>query len=378
MDLARPAHRRVYSVLEQRITTGAWPVGTRLPAEPEIAAQLGVSRGTLRRALARLRERGLVDGAPGRGSFVRSASPSPRPGRPRVGGVLVPSVARPFVGALLAAIEDELDRLGYSMLVANSGVTPAQESGRAHRMVKDGIAGLISYPIDYGTDPRLYESLTDDGVPLVFIDRYPVAFSADAVLPDNVGGAYQAVSHLADLGHRRIAFVATDNLTTTSVTERQEGYRLALAERGIPYDARLVSTSLSVNALGSPTAAGLAGPTQRVVSRFLDDAHPTAVFALHDRVAFEVYQAAAGLDLRVPEDLSLVGFDDATVIHAMLPALTSVQQPRERIGRMAARLLVDRIEGRRREVARHVLPTRLVVRASTAPASESVSAAPVV
>src|SRR3984893_5949514 len=374
MDVARPAHRRVYSVLEQRITTGAWPVGTRLPTEPEIAAQLGVSRGTLRRALGRLRERGLVDCAPGRGSYVRSASPSPRPGRPRVGGVLVPSVARPFVGALLAAIEDELHRLGYSMLVANSGVTPAQESGRARRMVKDGIAGLISYPIDYGTDPRLYESLGDDAVPLVFIDRYPVAFSADAVLPDNVGGAYRAVCHLADLGHRRIAFVATDNLTTTSVTERQEGYRLALAERGIPYDARLVSTSLSVNALGSPTSAGQAA----VVSRFLHEAQPTAVFALHDRIAFEVHQAAAGLGLRVPEDLSLVGFDDAAVIPAVLTALTSVQQPRERIGRMAARLLVDRIEGRRQEVARPVLPTRLVVRASTAPASAPASVAPVV
>jgi DNA-binding LacI/PurR family transcriptional regulator len=349
-------------------------VGTRLPTEPEIAAQLGVSRGTLRRALARLRERGLVDGAPGRGSFVRSISPSPRPGRPRVGGVLVPSVARPFVGALLAAIEDELHRLGYSMLVANSGATPAQESGRARRMVKDGIAGLISYPIDYGTDPRLYESLSDDAVPLVFIDRYPVAFSADSVLPDNVGGAYRAVCHLADLGHRRIAFVATDNLTTTSVTERQEGYRLALGDRGIPYDARLVCTSLSVNALGSPTSAGQAD----VVSRVLHDAQPSAVFALHDRIAFEVYQAAAGLGLRVPEDLSLVGFDDATVIHAVLPALTSVQQPRERIGRMAAHLLVDRIEGRRQEVARHVLPTRLVVRASTAPASAPASVAPVV
>jgi LacI family transcriptional regulator len=372
MDLARPAHRRVYSVLEQRITPGAWPVGTRLPTEPEIAAQLGVSRGTLRRALARLRERGLVDGAPGRGSFVRSISPSPRPGRPRVGGVLVPSVARPFVGALLAAIEDELHRLGYSMLVANSGATPAQESGRARRMVKDGIAGLISYPIDYGTDARLYESLGDDAVPLVFIDRYPVAFSADAVLPDNVGGAYRAVCHLADLGHRRIAFVATDNLTTTSVTERQEGYRRALADRGIPYDPGLVSTSLPVNALGSPISAGLAG----VVSQFLHDAHPTAVFALHDRIAFEVHQAAAGLGLRVPEDLSLVGFDDAAVIHAVLPALTSVQQPRERIGRMAARLLVDRIEGRRQEVARHVLPTRLVVRASTAPAPAPASVAP--
>jgi LacI family transcriptional regulator len=360
VESAQPAHRRIYALLEERIASGAWPVGTRLPAEPEIAAQLGVSRGTLRRALARLRERGLVDGAPGRGSFVRSTSPSAPPGLPRIVGVLVPSVARPSVGALLMAIEDELDGLGYSMLVATSGSTPAQESGRARRMVSTGIAGLICYPIDHGADARLYRSLLDDGVPLVLVDRYLVGLGTDAVLCDNVGGAFQATSHLAGLGHRRIALVTTDNLTTTSVAERREGYRLALAEHGIPYDADLVSASLGVHAFSSPTSS------VEVVSRFLEATRPTAVFALHDRVAFLVHRAATALGLRVPEDLSLVGFDAAAAVHEALPFLTSVEQPREQIGRTAARMLVDQVEGRRREIAKYVLPTRLIILASTA------------
>jgi DNA-binding LacI/PurR family transcriptional regulator len=371
MDRPRPAHRRVYAALEERITSGAWPVGTRLPAEPEIAARLGVSRGTLRRALARLRERGLVDGAPGRGSFVRRTSPSPAPGRPRVVGVLVPSVARLSVGTLLTAIEEELHRLGYSMLVASSGASRAQESGRARRMVKAGIAGLISYPIDYAPDLNLYRSLLDEAVPLVFIDRYLVQLSADAVVSDNLGGAYQAVSHLAGLGHRRIAFATTDNLTTTSVAERREGYRLALAGAGIPYEPELVSAALGVDAFDSPAAA------TEAVARFLAEARPTAIFALQYRVAFVVHRAATGLGLRVPEDLALAGFGDAAAVRETLPFLTSVEQPRERTGRLAARLLVDRIEGRRRDVARHVLPTRLVVRASTAPAGPRASATPV-
>jgi GntR family transcriptional regulator, arabinose operon transcriptional repressor len=360
VESAQPAHRRIYSLLEERIASGAWPVGTRLPAEPEIAAQLGVSRGTLRRALARLRERGLVDGAPGRGSFVRSTSPSAPQGLPRIVGVLVPSVARPSAGTLLTAIEDELDGLGYSMLVATSGTTPAQESGRAGRMVRTGIAGLICYPLDHGMDARLYRSLLDDRVPLVLVDRYVVGLGTDAVLSDNLGGAFQATSHLAGLGHRRIAFVTTDNLTTTSVAERQEGYRMALAEHGIPYGTELVSASLGVHAFSSPTS-----PVE-VVSRFLEAARPTAVFALHDRVAYLVHRAATALGLRVPQDLSLVGFDDDAAIHEALPFLTSVEQPREPIGRTAARMLVDQVEGRRREHARYVLPTRLVIRASTA------------
>lgn len=375
MRSSRPAHHRIYFELEERITSGAWPVGTRLPPEPEIAAQLGVSRGTLRRALARLREQGLIDGLPGRGSFVRSASAS-RPERPRVVGVLVPSVARPFVGGLLAAVEDELHRLGYSMLVANSGATPEQEAGRTRRMLQAGIAGLVTYPIDRdGT--KLYGSLHDDGIPLVFIDRYPVGLEADAVLSDNLGGAYQAVSHLAELGHRRIAFVATNNVTTTSVAERLEGYRVALSEHDIPYLGDLVTTELAMTAFSAPPSGRAMEEARHLIARFLEQSRPTAVFALHDRVAFEVHMVAGSLGLRVPQDLSLVGFDDATAVHAALPALTSVEQPRDRIGRLAAGLLVDRIEGRRQEVARHVLPTHLIVRGSTAPAAERPWARPV-
>jgi GntR family transcriptional regulator of arabinose operon len=363
---SEPIYREIARTLAAAIEDGRYPPGTRLPAETTLARQLGVSRGTLREALDLLRREGRIESVRARGNFVRSPTARKPSERRRVVGVLVPSVAKPYVNELLAGIEDALHDRGYSMIVGSSGSTRAQQAGRVDRILAEGASGLIAYPIDYEPDPELFKRLAGDGLPIVLVDRHLVGYDFDAVLPDNVGGAFAAVSHLVELGHRRIAFVATDNLATTSVAERLQGYQQALLVAGIELDPQLVFTRLPVPRAWPRDWRAPARDNIVAIARFLSRAEASAVFALHDHLAIEVIEAARSLGLDVPADLSVAGFDDDPLAEAFSVPLTTVAQPRERIGRIAATLVVDRIEGRRQDIERIILPTRLVVRRSTA------------
>jgi GntR family transcriptional regulator, arabinose operon transcriptional repressor len=370
-----PMHRRIADKLATAIEQGEYPAGSRLPSEARLVGELGVSRGTVRQALVALQRRGLTEAVPSRGTFVRRPAPVKIEHRRRVIGVLVPSVAMPYVSAVLHGIEDELHADGYSLLAGSNGSSREQQAGRVRRIVDEGVSGLIVYPIDYEPDPDLFAKLAAGGLPIVLIDRHLMGHAFDAVLADNVGGAFTVVTHLIEQGHQRICFVSTDNLTTTSVAERLQGYQQALAAAGIPDDPALRFDRLRVGESWGDDYRVANKDNVTRIRRFLDRSDATAAFALHDHLALEVLEAARGLGRRVPLDFAVAGFDDDPLAGALSVPLTTVAQPRDRIGREAARIMLDRIGGRRTEVARIVLPTRLVVRASSvSPELESVPA----
>jgi GntR family transcriptional regulator, arabinose operon transcriptional repressor len=360
-----PIHRRIADTLAAAIERGDYAAGSRLPSEARLVRELGVSRGTVRQALAALHRRGLTEAVPSRGTFVRGPAPVRTEHRRRVIGVVVPSVAMPYVPAVMHGIEDELHSHGYSMLAGSNGSSREQQAGRVRRIVDEGVSGLIVYPIDYEPDPGLFARLAAGGLPIVLIDRYLIGHAFDAVLADNVSGAFSVVSHLIEQGHRRIGFVSTDNITTTSVAERLKGYQQALAAAGIPDDPTLRFDRLRVMMTWGDDYRVANKDNVARIRRFLARTDTTAVFALHDHLALEVLEAARSLGRRVPEDLAVAGFDDDPLAGALSVPLTTVAQPRDRIGRVAARIALDRIAGERIELARIVLPTRLVIRASS-------------
>ena len=360
-----PIHRLIAESLASAIERGEHPHGTRLPSEASLVRQFSVSRGTLRHALNTLRARGLIEAVPTRGWFVRAAAPRAADGRRRVVGVVIPSVARPSLPELLHAIEDELHDHGYSMLVGSSGWSWEQQAGRVRRILAEGVSGLISYPIDYRPDGELFAELAGGGFPVLLIDRHIPGCDLDAVEVDNAGGAFIAVSHLIEQGHRRIAFISTDNLSTTSVAERLEGYRRALASAGLEADPGLLFARIPIVRSWGTEYPVASKDQSRVIADFLETSDATAAFGLHDLLALEVIAAAQSLGRRVPEDFAVAGFDDDPLLGNVSVPLTTVAQPRERMGRVAARMIVERIEGRRTETSRVVLPTRLVVRRST-------------
>lgn len=331
---------------------------TRAPTLAEVARAAGVSRMTASRAL---------NGRPGvsdavRQEIVRIAGDIGytinRPaqklsgGQSRVIGVVAVQMFSRFVsevvvGALRAARTAGYDMLMYSLLEADErlpgGVTQLLSQ------VADGVIALLPYTHDY------FETLTAARVPLITVDDAVDHGRLPCITADSYQGAQAAVRHLADLGHRRIGFV-TGNERLTSAVERRRAYLDVLAERGLPRDAGLI-------ARGDYTEEGGYDAGKKLLSQ---SRPPTAIFAANDQGALGIIAAAQTIGLRIPRDLSLVGFDDIPQAAQVHPPLTTVRQPMEQMGRSAVNTLLALLAGIEAASPVISLPTELVVRASTA------------
>ena len=193
-------------------------------------------------------------------------------------------------------------------------------------------------------------------VPVVAIDPHTGPADLPTVESDSFRGAQEAVRHLVELGHRRIAFVAGRPDLRSSIA-RDAGYRRALADAQLPFDQSLVGEG----SYEEDTVRGVAAALLQRRDR------PTAIFAANDVSAIAVTEVAAELGLSIPGDLSVVGFDDIPDASQRSPALTTVRQPMQRLGGEAARLVLALMSGSAPEATHLRLPTRLVARATTAP-----------
>jgi LacI family transcriptional regulator len=194
-------------------------------------------------------------------------------------------------------------------------------------------------------------------IPVVAIDPHTGRGDIPSVDADNVEGARIATRHLISLGHRRLAHVRGRGDLQSAVL-RERGYRESLAEAGIPFDPDLVREGAY---WGKPTT----GAAQELLNR---PDRPTAIFAANDLSALRVLEVAQELGIRVPEDLSIVGFDDIPESAASTPQLTTVAQPLHDMGAQALQMVLEMLRGGEPDQNHVHMPARLVVRGSTAPA----------
>ena len=269
-------------------------------------------------------------------------------------GVLIPQrlstvFANPFLAELLQGLGELCEKHDLSVLL----VPPLDGSleGAIRQASVDGFVSLGLSP-----DDRALETLDRLGIPTVLVDS-DSAPNLPAVNVDDVGGAEAAARHLLDLGHRRFAIIglpptrAQTGLTPTAA-RRLEGYRLALNAAGAA-PPHLVSAGATMSA-GARAFDVLAKGTER----------PTAVLAMSDMAAIGVMSAAQSSGLKIPQDLSVVGYDDVPMSAYTSPALTTVHQPIVEKGRVAVRLLIQRLQGKAID-SPPPLRTKLVVRLST-------------
>lgn len=258
-----------------------------------------------------------------------------------------------FYLGVLENIEREAVSLGYDLLLPSYpyGKPPNQyiRSLQTRR-----VAGCIML---HASDSRI-RALTDSDIPTVFIDRMVQGSHASYVKSDNIDGAHQAVEHLLSLGHRRIAFL-TGSTTDLSGLERLLGSQQALAQAGITPDSGLIRQS-GWNIDQAYEAAKVLLAERRDF---------TAIVAGSDLMATGILRALVEHGLRVPDDVSLVGFDDIDLCQYTIPPLTTIRQDRVAMGRGAVQRLIALIEGTG-ETSPLILPTQLIVRKSTGPAPE--------
>jgi LacI family transcriptional regulator len=278
-------------------------------------------------------------------------------GRTGLVGILVPLVYPAYFSAILAGAAEALSAEDLQIVLSPTGHEHDREVSVLDRLhgLTDG--ALIILPEESSEE---LERLLDRGYHFVVLDPLmPLDERIPSVSAAHTSGADQAMRHLLGLGHRRIAQI-TGPRGWLATEDRRRGYRGALAAAGI-----LPDPALEVEA--EPEI-----PPGRVAADYLLDLPepPTAIFAFNDNIAIGAIQAARARGLRVPEDLSIVGFDDVEHATIVTPALTTVRQPLAEMGRTAVSLLMRLLLERQRVEALHVeLATRLVVRDSTAPPS---------
>ncbi|WP_129339608.1 LacI family DNA-binding transcriptional regulator [Cellulomonas endophytica] len=269
--------------------------------------------------------------------------------RTHVLGVLVAEF-EPFSTEVLKGTSEAICGTGYELLAYSGGGRAGQQPGWERRYLSRLSGTLIDGAIL--VTPTLVDA--GDGVPVVAIDPHAGPTHMPTVDSDNLAGAVAATEHLLALGHRRIGFLGgREDLESSRL--REEGYRLALAAAGIPVDPALVR-------IGGYRKDSATRPAHELLTL---DEPPTAVFAANDLSAIGTLEVARGLGLRVPEDLSLVGFDNIPESALTDPPLTTVHQPMQRLGFEAVQMLLQLLEGRA-DTPTHVrLDTSLVERRST-------------
>lgn len=289
--------------------------------------------------------------------------------RTHVLGLVTDAIASsPFAGGVLAGAVDCAAERGYLVVFFDSQGNPEREQQAVDELSRRRVDGLLYASMgrrEVGELPRTR-------LPLVLANCVDLAGAHDAVVPDDTGGAREAASHLVALGHRRIAMVSGPGGDGGNMAGplRESGFQGALARGGVP-EGTVVTTGWTIDAGYAGAMRLLAGADGRALP--VAD-RPSAIFAVTDRAATGVLLAAGRLGLRVPEDLSVVGFDDQEELAArVVPALTTLALPHRRMGEVAVQRLLARLGGRTptasdSQARSHVesLPCPLVVRDSTA------------
>ena len=275
-------------------------------------------------------------------------------GRTDLVAVLVPLVFPAYFSAILSGAAEALAEHDLQIVLSPTGGEHDREVSALDRVHGQTDGALIILP---GESSAELAPLLDSGYRFVVLDPLmPLDERIPSVSAAHTSGADQAMRHLLDLGHRRIAQI-TGPRGWVATEDRRRGYHAALAAAGILPDPVLEAESI-------PEIE----PGRAAAERLLDlPEPPTAIFAFNDNIAIGVLQAARARGLSVPEDLSIVGFDDIEHATIVTPTLTTVRQPLAEMGRMAVSILVRLLERQRFETLRVELATRLVVRDSTAP-----------
>ena len=279
-------------------------------------------------------------------------------------GILVPDISNPVFSWIVQGIDGVVSEEGTTLFVCNTEGRVDKQIHYMQTLSDRQVDGLIL--VSQHTDGAEISDLLDKGPPFVLLYRRRRDAKTDFVGIDNEHGIREAMKHLIELGHRRIAFVHGPE-GSTSVEERFAAYRAVVDEEGLSAEANLVFQG----------DYSIEGGLQAGKFFLEQDPRPTAVLASNDFSALGVVEAAGKLGYRVPEDVSVVGYDDIFIAGMPQVQLTTVYQPKRKVGAAAAKLLLQRVRSSRRGRPKDVIfPVELKVRGTTGAAYSEASAAP--
>ena len=329
----------------------------------EIAKRARVSTATVSRVINRIptvdpqlakRVFSVVDGL---GYYPNTQARALVSGRSRILGLIISDLTNPFFPEIVQGFEQIAAQHHYEILLTSTGNDPARMETAVRRMLERRVEGVAI--MTFGMEEVLLEDLKLRKVPLVFVDVGPSRPRVSNIRIDYLHGIRQAVQHLAALGHRRIAFISGP-LHLKSARARKEAFLAAMKEKGLEAPSKLMVE-------GTHTIEGGIA----AFGRLLATPRPTAILCSNDMTAIGVMRKAYEEGIRIPKDLSVIGFDDIRLAQFVLPALTTIQMSQAELARLAFEALLAELgrEVPSRTGTEYVLKTQLVVRESAGLAS---------
>jgi len=323
----------------------------------DVAREAGVSYGTVSRVIndspnvkeeTREKVKEVID----RLGFVGNRSArSLVSGKSHVIGLLIPDLGTAYIGEIIRGIDMELETARYNLMLYTTHRRETKEAGYISSLIQSGVDGVI---LILPRNPAKYlEKLRSLNFPYVLVDHQGIDDRGPAVGATNFQGAFDATEYLIQLGHTRIALI-TGSMDLGCSQERLKGYQEAMKKHALQIEPEWIVEGDFEQTTGYEKALKLISLSNR----------PTAIFASNDMMAFGAMNAVRDQGLKIPGDISVVGFDDIFQSSQTMPGLTTVHQPLEQMGREATRMLVEMMSEREIKPGKIELPTRLVLRDS--------------
>ncbi len=328
----------------------------------DIARVLGLSPATVSRGLKdhpviniKTRKR-IMDTAKEMGYRSNSFASNLRMQKTHTLGIIVHELNSQFISSVLAGIEKVTTEAGYDLIIGHSSETYRKEAANAHNLFHKRVDGLIASLAFDTKDMDHFQPFVQKGIPLVFFDRVEDYPYGTRVVIDNVKAGYEATAHLAQQGCRKIAHI-TANLTRNVYAGRLKGYQQALKEYDLPFDPE----HLIVNDLSEGAALRTARTILQMENR------PDGIFITNDFFAAVFQQALKEGDVRIPEDIAIVGFNNDVITKIIQPKLSTINYPGEEMGEAAARSLIAQLQGlaSARSTETIIIKSELIVRESS-------------
>lgn len=353
----------------ESIQSGAFSFDHPICTESKLMEKYSISRITARRAMTELENKGILYRKRGVGSFV-SRDIYQKEAQPQAINSLFAfiypfNISRTGLTTGYQSANHLLNSQGcYSSIYITEDDPPSRGRTILNQLATMHVAGVAYYPKSSDIHISVLNQLVFSGKPVVIMDIPSNCPYISSVTSDNLGGSMQLVEHLSSLGHKRIAYLSgVGPEERRTVCDRVAGYVLGHEKAGLPLRSEFIITDM-VESLRQGSTAGDPGPLGEKIKALIKQG-VTAIMAEHDEMAFQILMVCKDLNISVPRDLSVCGFDDSEWAHMLPGAITTVRQDQEAIGKHVAELLLDRVGGAVKPAQNIVVPTRLIVGTTT-------------
>ena len=278
-----------------------------------------------------------------------------RMGSSKTIGLIIADISNVFYSVIAKSIEDKASEIGYNVIFMNSEEDPIKEKEMIGILLDRGVDGLIISTSFKGRDE--IRQLRNTNIPFVLIDRYIPGVKTNYVLVDNYQGAFEMTEHLLSLNLTKIALLSVSPTHLTTMKQRIEGYKDALRKNGFPVNNRLIK---------DVPHDMVHEKTETILKHLILNENIQSIFFLNNKLATAGMELINKLNIRVPQDISIVSFDDIELFKFSYPTITAIAQPKEEIGKVAFEILIDQINQKDKQTNKKqvILPVKLVIRNS--------------